>query len=187
MPAASPARGFDLYDDAALCDTLRLRGGTDQLALNNLRNIYAIRADASRDLRAYMAPWTLPLRTRRATSSGACTSSWLAASSLTMLGLSHFFELRLFVRSSGRRSLPEHSGLDPDMCFIWAEWLDLRDRRKDAASCRKKRRSPSFDARGSFNFLCTSSAPPPMLLNFGKLAPPARDRAMARAPRHKVA
>ena len=54
--AVLQAEVFDPYTDDAISNTLSLAGGADQLALNNLRNIYclvALRAGTPDRLRAY--------------------------------------------------------------------------------------------------------------------------------------
>ena len=100
--AAAPAVVFDPYADEAILNTLRLTGGADQLALNNLRNIYylvAIRAGTPERFRAYR---DLDRRIDAEES-----SFWKGFSDADICGLA------------------ASAGLSESMVGIWREWVSV--------------------------------------------------------------
>eukprot|EP00439_Symbiodinium_sp_Y106_P087012 s519_g38.t1 len=99
---AAPAVVFDPYADEAILNTLRLTGGADQLALNNLRNIYylvAIRAGTPERFRAYR---DLDRRIDAEES-----SFWKGFSDADICGLA------------------ASAGLSESMVGIWREWVSV--------------------------------------------------------------
>ncbi|CAJ1350902.1 unnamed protein product, partial [Effrenium voratum] len=115
LPAApsllSEETFFDPYEDPMVADPLRLQGGADQLALNNLRNIFfmvATRARAPCQLHAYML---LDQRLEQ-------EESDILSRLRELLDGGNFDDQAL-------AQLPVASGLAAEMCQIWLQWLDL--------------------------------------------------------------
>ena len=108
--AATAPQAFDPYQDDRVLETLHLAGGADQLALNNLRNIFClvcVKAGTDARLRAYQA---LDARLNNEESDICRRIRELLEGGWSDAGI---------------LDLPMQSNLSGEMIDIWRQWVDI--------------------------------------------------------------